>query len=171
MICQGLYHSPVLSPRSRLVGTQQWTTMDTHSNKSSYTLSVLRPDTTYQVKVVTQCLSKQHKTNEMLTLRTPEGCEWHSQNTPHHHTHGTCVEAEWSMWLLTDVLVCVCACVSVPDPPQALQLSCDNAEDGTVLCSWSPPANAHGFIREYIVSFLPRSHCPLALILLLLLWE
>uniref|UniRef100_A0AAR2KSS9 Fibronectin type-III domain-containing protein n=1 Tax=Pygocentrus nattereri TaxID=42514 RepID=A0AAR2KSS9_PYGNA len=98
----------------RLVGTQQWTTMDTHSNKSSYTLTVLRPDTTYQVKVVTQCLSRQHKTNEVLTLRTPEG---------------------------------------LPDPPQALQLSCDKAEDGTVLCSWSPPDNSHGLIREYIVEY------------------
>ncbi|XP_062872320.1 sortilin-related receptor [Trichomycterus rosablanca] len=101
----------------RVVGAQQWTTMDTHSNKGSYTLSVLRPDTTYQVKVVTQCLSKQHKTNEVLTLRTPEG---------------------------------------LPDPPQALQLSCDNAEDGTVLCSWSPPANAHGIIREYILEYSER---------------
>ena len=50
--------------------------MDTHSNKSSYTLSVLKPDTTYQVKVLTQCLSKQHKTNDVLTLRTPEGREY-----------------------------------------------------------------------------------------------
>ncbi|XP_076833567.1 LOW QUALITY PROTEIN: sortilin-related receptor [Brachyhypopomus gauderio] len=98
----------------RPVGSQQWTTMDTHSNKSSYTLTVLRPDSTYQVKVVTQCLSKQHKTNEVLTLRTPEG---------------------------------------LPDPPQALQLRCDNSEDGTVLCSWSAPDNAHGLIREYIVEY------------------
>uniref|UniRef100_A0A8B9H7G1 Sortilin-related receptor, L(DLR class) A repeats containing n=1 Tax=Astyanax mexicanus TaxID=7994 RepID=A0A8B9H7G1_ASTMX len=98
----------------RLVGAQQWTTMDTHSNKSSYTLTVLRPDTTYQVKVVTQCLSKQHKTNEVLTLRTPEG---------------------------------------LPDPPQGLQLGCDKGEDGTVLCSWSPPDNTHGLIREYIVEY------------------
>ncbi|KAL0973055.1 hypothetical protein UPYG_G00198300 [Umbra pygmaea] len=57
----------------RPVGNQQWTSMDTHSNKSSYKLTVLRPDTTYQVKVLTQCLSKLHKTNEVLTLRTPEG--------------------------------------------------------------------------------------------------
>ncbi|XP_077396383.1 sortilin-related receptor [Festucalex cinctus] len=57
----------------RLVGTQQWVTMDTHTNKTSYKLTVLRPDTTYQVKVLTQCLSKLHKTNEMITVRTPEG--------------------------------------------------------------------------------------------------
>ncbi|MEQ2168720.1 hypothetical protein GOODEAATRI_017702, partial [Goodea atripinnis] len=56
-----------------LVGTQQWTTMDTHSNKTSYRLTVLKPDTTYQVKVLTQCLNKLHKTNEMITIRTPEG--------------------------------------------------------------------------------------------------
>uniref|UniRef100_A0A673C1J0 Fibronectin type-III domain-containing protein n=1 Tax=Sphaeramia orbicularis TaxID=375764 RepID=A0A673C1J0_9TELE len=57
----------------RLVGAQQWTVMDTHSNKTSYKLTVLKPDTTYQVKVLTQCLSKLHKTNEMITVRTPEG--------------------------------------------------------------------------------------------------
>ncbi|XP_029922532.1 sortilin-related receptor isoform X2 [Myripristis murdjan] len=98
----------------RLVGTQQWTIMDTHSNKSSYKLTVLKPDTTYQVKVLTQCLSKQHKTNEMITVRTPEG---------------------------------------LPDPPRNLQLSCDNAEDGTVEASWSPPDKAHGLVREYIVEY------------------
>ncbi|XP_061538012.1 sortilin-related receptor isoform X2 [Phycodurus eques] len=57
----------------RLVGTQQWMIMDTHSNKTSYKLKVLRPDTTYQVKVLTQCLSKLHKTIEMIIIRTPEG--------------------------------------------------------------------------------------------------
>uniref|UniRef100_A0A673IES5 Sortilin-related receptor n=1 Tax=Sinocyclocheilus rhinocerous TaxID=307959 RepID=A0A673IES5_9TELE len=98
----------------RQVGVQQWTSMDTNSNKGSAVLTVLMPDTTYQVKVQTQCLSKQHRTNEVLTLRTPEG---------------------------------------LPDPPQNLQLSSDNAEDGTVLCSWSPPDKAHGLIREYIVEY------------------
>ncbi|XP_048015876.1 sortilin-related receptor [Megalobrama amblycephala] len=98
----------------RQVGVQQWTSMDTNSNKGSAILTVLMPDTTYQVKVQTQCLSKQHRTNEILTLRTPEG---------------------------------------LPDPPQHLQLSCDNAEDGTVLCSWNPPDKAHGLIREYIVEY------------------
>ncbi|KAK7883186.1 hypothetical protein WMY93_029360 [Mugilogobius chulae] len=57
----------------RLVDSQQWTVMDTHSNKTSYKLTVLQPDTTYQVKVLTQCLSKLHKTNEIITVRTPEG--------------------------------------------------------------------------------------------------
>ncbi|XP_042370741.1 sortilin-related receptor-like [Plectropomus leopardus] len=47
--------------------------MDTHSNKTSYKLTVLKPDTTYHVKVLTQCLSKLHKSNEMITVRTPEG--------------------------------------------------------------------------------------------------
>lgn len=59
----------------RLVGTQQWTTMDTHSNKATYKLTVLKPDTTYQVKVLTQCLSRTHKSNELITVRTPEGRE------------------------------------------------------------------------------------------------
>uniref|UniRef100_A0A8C6SI35 Sortilin-related receptor, L(DLR class) A repeats containing n=1 Tax=Neogobius melanostomus TaxID=47308 RepID=A0A8C6SI35_9GOBI len=57
----------------RLVDAQQWTVMDTHSNKTSYKLTVLKPDTTYQVKVLTQCLSRLHKTNEIITVRTPEG--------------------------------------------------------------------------------------------------
>ncbi|XP_029700330.1 sortilin-related receptor isoform X2 [Takifugu rubripes] len=57
----------------RVVGTQPWTTMDTHSNKAAYKLTVLKPDTTYQVKVLTQCLSKLHKSNELITVRTPEG--------------------------------------------------------------------------------------------------
>ncbi|XP_035241564.1 sortilin-related receptor-like [Anguilla anguilla] len=98
----------------RLVGAQQWTLMETHSVKSSCTLTVLKPDTTYQVKVQTQCLNKLHKTNEVLTLRTPEG---------------------------------------LPDPPRDLQLSCDNGEDGTVVCSWNPPDKAHGLIREYLVEY------------------
>ncbi|KAM6959084.1 sortilin-related receptor [Aplochiton taeniatus] len=82
----------------RLVGTQQWTTMDTHSNKSSYTLRVLKPDTTYQVKVLTQCLSKQHKTNEVITLRTPEGLPDPPRNLQllcDNVEDGT-VEASWS---------------------------------------------------------------------------
>ncbi|XP_056330271.1 sortilin-related receptor isoform X2 [Danio aesculapii] len=98
----------------RPVGVQQWTSIDTNSNKGSAVLTVLMPDTTYNVKVQTQCLSKQHRTNEYLTLRTPEG---------------------------------------LPDPPQSLQLSCDKADDGTVLCSWSPPDKTHGHIREYIVEY------------------
>ncbi|KAK0145654.1 Sortilin-related receptor [Merluccius polli] len=57
----------------RLVGIQQWTSMDTQSNKSSYKLTVLQPDTTYQLKVLTQCLSKVHKSNEFITICTPEG--------------------------------------------------------------------------------------------------
>ncbi|XP_013882871.1 sortilin-related receptor [Austrofundulus limnaeus] len=57
----------------RLVGTQQWIIMETHSNKTSYKLTVLKPDTTYHVKVLTQCLRKLHKTNDMITIRTPEG--------------------------------------------------------------------------------------------------
>lgn len=50
--------------------------MDTHSNKTSYKLTVLKPDTTYEVKILTQCLSKLHKTNEAITVRTPDGCEY-----------------------------------------------------------------------------------------------
>lgn len=72
----GPYVTEVVSFVFRLVGTQQWTIMDTHSNKTTYKLTVLKPDTTYHVKVLTQCLSKLHKTNEVITVRTPEGCEY-----------------------------------------------------------------------------------------------
>ncbi|XP_057695606.1 sortilin-related receptor [Corythoichthys intestinalis] len=57
----------------RVIGTQPWTTIDTHSSTTSYKLKVLRPDTTYQVKVLAQCLKKLHSNNEMITVRTPEG--------------------------------------------------------------------------------------------------
>ncbi|KAI1903297.1 hypothetical protein AGOR_G00025750 [Albula goreensis] len=101
----------------RLVGAQTWTQVETHSDKSSYQLTVLRPDSTYQVKVQVQCLSKLHKTNEILTLRTPEG---------------------------------------LPDSPRDLQLSY-NEENGAVACSWHPPDNSHGLIREYIVEYSESS--------------
>ncbi|TNN01446.1 hypothetical protein fugu_010828 [Takifugu bimaculatus] len=49
---------------------QPWTPTAT---RPAYKLTVLKPDTTYQVKVLTQCLSKLHKSNELITVRTPEG--------------------------------------------------------------------------------------------------
>ncbi|OWK17993.1 SORL1, partial [Cervus elaphus hippelaphus] len=57
----------------RVVGESIWNTLETHSNKTSTVLKVLKPDTTYQVKVQVQCLSKVHSTNDVVTLRTPEG--------------------------------------------------------------------------------------------------
>uniref|UniRef100_A0A3Q3AY67 Sortilin-related receptor n=1 Tax=Kryptolebias marmoratus TaxID=37003 RepID=A0A3Q3AY67_KRYMA len=82
----------------RLVGTQQWTTMETHSNKTSYKLTVLKPDTTYHVKVLTQCLRKLHRTNEMITVRTPEGYSDPPRNlqlTPDNVEDGT-VKVSWN---------------------------------------------------------------------------
>lgn len=52
--------------------------------------------------------------------------------------------------------------VAVPDPPTHLQLASDSKEDGTVVCSWGPPDNAHGLIREYIVSGPTFSQLPLS---------
>nr|XP_015193134.1 PREDICTED: sortilin-related receptor [Lepisosteus oculatus] len=63
----------------RQVGSQ-WSTVETHTSKSSYSLTLLKPDTTYQVKVQVQCLSKLHKSNEVVTLRTPEGLPDAPQN-------------------------------------------------------------------------------------------
>lgn len=65
-------------PLARMVGESMWKALETHSNKTSTVLRVLKPDTTYQVKVQVQCLNKVHNTNDFVTLRTPEGreCGW-----------------------------------------------------------------------------------------------
>ncbi|XP_043847881.1 sortilin-related receptor [Dromiciops gliroides] len=57
----------------RMVGESVWKTLETNSNKTISILKVLKPDTTYQVKVQVQCLTKVHNTNDFVTLRTPEG--------------------------------------------------------------------------------------------------
>ncbi|KAM9036200.1 sortilin-related receptor [Sarcophilus harrisii] len=57
----------------RMVGESMWKTLETNSNKTISILKVLKPDTTYQVKVQVQCLTKVHNTNDFVTLRTPEG--------------------------------------------------------------------------------------------------
>lgn len=62
----------------RVVGESIWKTLETHSNKTSTVLKVLKPDTTYQVKVQVHCLNKVHNTNDFVTLRTPEGCKYYS---------------------------------------------------------------------------------------------
>lgn len=62
----------------RVVGESIWKTLETHSNKTSTVLKVLKPDTTYHVKVQVHCLSKVHNTNDFVTLRTPEGCKYYS---------------------------------------------------------------------------------------------
>uniref|UniRef100_A0A8C0ST04 Sortilin-related receptor n=1 Tax=Canis lupus familiaris TaxID=9615 RepID=A0A8C0ST04_CANLF len=64
----------------RVVGEGIWKTVETHSNKTNMILKVLKPDTTYQVKVQVQCLSKVHNTNDFVTLRTPEGLPDAPQN-------------------------------------------------------------------------------------------
>ncbi|XP_075460478.1 sortilin-related receptor isoform X2 [Ascaphus truei] len=57
----------------RLVGESTWKILETQSNKTICVLKVLKPDTTYQVKVQVQCLRKVYNTNDLITLRTPEG--------------------------------------------------------------------------------------------------
>ncbi|KAL8173660.1 UNVERIFIED_CONTAM: Sortilin- receptor, partial [Gekko kuhli] len=57
----------------RMVGESVWKSLETHSNKTSSVLRVLKPDCTYQVKVQVQCLTKGYNTNDIITLRTPEG--------------------------------------------------------------------------------------------------
>ncbi|XP_075046529.1 sortilin-related receptor [Mixophyes fleayi] len=57
----------------RVIGESLWKTLDTQSSKTICVLKILKPDTTYQVKVQVQCLRKVHNSNDILTLRTPEG--------------------------------------------------------------------------------------------------
>lgn len=57
----------------RVVGESTWKTVDTHSNKTAFVLKILKPDTTYQVKVQVMCLRKMHNSYDFITLRTPEG--------------------------------------------------------------------------------------------------
>lgn len=56
-----------------MVGESIWKVLETHSNKTSSVLKVLKPDCTYQVKVQVQCLSRVYNTNDFITLRVPEG--------------------------------------------------------------------------------------------------
>ncbi|KAK1153494.1 sortilin-related receptor [Acipenser oxyrinchus oxyrinchus] len=64
----------------RLVGESGWKVVETHSNKSSYVLRVLKPDSSYQVKVMVQCIHKMYVSNDVITLRTPEGIPDPPQN-------------------------------------------------------------------------------------------
>ncbi|MBN3270512.1 SORL protein, partial [Polyodon spathula] len=57
----------------RLVGQSAWNVLETHSNKSSYVLRVLKPDSSYQVKVMVKSINKIYNSNDVITLRTPEG--------------------------------------------------------------------------------------------------
>ncbi|XP_072283121.1 sortilin-related receptor [Pyxicephalus adspersus] len=57
----------------RGIGESTWKTIDTQSSKTAFVLKILKPDTTYQVKVQVQCLRKSHNSNDIITLRTPEG--------------------------------------------------------------------------------------------------
>ncbi|XP_063292297.1 sortilin-related receptor isoform X2 [Pelobates fuscus] len=98
----------------RVIGESIWTILDSQSNKTICILKILKPDTTYQVKVQVRCLRKTYNTNDVITLRTPEG---------------------------------------LPGAPQHLQLSLNKDVDEVITASWVPPADAHGIIREYIVSY------------------
>ncbi|XP_059494976.1 sortilin-related receptor isoform X1 [Stegostoma tigrinum] len=95
-----------------LVG-DNWKSLDA-GDKTTVVITVMKPDTTYQLKVQVHCLLKIYSPTDSIILRTPEG---------------------------------------LPDPPQNLQLSYSEMYDGTIFCQWSRPINAHGLIREYIVSY------------------
>ncbi|XP_048338405.1 sortilin-related receptor-like [Sphaerodactylus townsendi] len=79
----------------RVVGESVWKSLETHSNKTSSVLKVLKPDCTYQVKVQVQCLTKGYNTNDIITLRTPEGLP----DPPQHLQLSSKREAE-------DVVIC-----------------------------------------------------------------
>uniref|UniRef100_UPI00398ED6D8 sortilin-related receptor isoform X2 n=1 Tax=Pristiophorus japonicus TaxID=55135 RepID=UPI00398ED6D8 len=92
-----------------------WNNLDA-GTKTAFIIKVLKPATTYQVKVQVHCLLKTYSTSEIIMVRTPEG---------------------------------------LPDPPQNLQLSFREDDDRTctISCQWSPPVNARGLIREYVVEY------------------
>lgn len=102
----------------RVVGESTWKTVDTQSNKTAFVLKILKPDTTYQVKVQVMCLRKMHNSYDFITLRTPEG---------------------------------------FPDAPQHLHLLLNKNVPSTITGCWSPPANTHGLIREYVVEYSVNS--------------
>ncbi|KAM4015463.1 sortilin-related receptor [Anomaloglossus baeobatrachus] len=98
----------------RVIGESTWKILETQSSKTVCVLKILKPDTTYQVKVQVQCLRKVHNSNDMITLRTPEG---------------------------------------LPGQPQLRQLDRSKILPSTIVCCWSPPSNANGLIREYVVEY------------------
>ncbi|XP_053307342.1 sortilin-related receptor isoform X2 [Spea bombifrons] len=57
----------------RVIGESTWKMLESHSNKTVCILTILEPDTTYQAKVQVQCLRRIYSTNDVITLRTPEG--------------------------------------------------------------------------------------------------
>ncbi|XP_073459845.1 sortilin-related receptor-like [Aquarana catesbeiana] len=99
--------SCVYSVSYRVIGESTWKTVDTHSNKTAFVLKILKPDTTYQVKVQVQCLRKIHNSYDFITLRTPEGFPDAPQHlnlvlnknvpfTPPANTHGLIREYVWA---------------------------------------------------------------------------
>nr|XP_033774457.1 sortilin-related receptor isoform X1 [Geotrypetes seraphini] len=72
--------SCVYSVYYRMIGESTWKILETHSNKTITVLKLLKPDTTYEVKVQVHCLRKTYNTNDIITLRTPEGLPDAPQN-------------------------------------------------------------------------------------------
>lgn len=165
----------------RVVGESIWKVLETHSNKTNSVLKVLKPDCTYQVKVQVQCLSRVYNTNDFITLRAPEGRKHSSAATKTWKIWAEKGEiallrtkrvSPWALELCwagrqgcppfsADFLGRCCISVTavtvthvslVPDAPLNLQLSLKKEAEGVVMCWWSPPVNAHGLIREFIVS-------------------
>uniref|UniRef100_A0A4W3H7Z2 Sortilin-related receptor n=1 Tax=Callorhinchus milii TaxID=7868 RepID=A0A4W3H7Z2_CALMI len=62
----------------RLLG-DGWKSLDSN-NKTAFVIKIMKPDSTYQVKVQAQCLHKIYSTNSVITLRTPEGLPDAPQN-------------------------------------------------------------------------------------------
>uniref|UniRef100_A0A8C5QIZ1 Sortilin-related receptor n=1 Tax=Leptobrachium leishanense TaxID=445787 RepID=A0A8C5QIZ1_9ANUR len=57
----------------RVIGESTWNMLESQSNKTMCVLKILKPATTYQMKVQVHCLRKSYNTNDVITLRTPEG--------------------------------------------------------------------------------------------------
>ncbi|XP_078282958.1 sortilin-related receptor isoform X2 [Rhinoraja longicauda] len=65
-------------------------------NKTAIIINVLKPDTTYQVKVEVQCLNKIHKTRDVVIIRTPEGLPDPPQSLQLSYIEEATISARWS---------------------------------------------------------------------------
>ncbi|XP_069750812.1 sortilin-related receptor isoform X2 [Narcine bancroftii] len=65
-------------------------------NKTAIIINVMKPDTTYQVKVEVQCLNEVHETHNIVIIRTPEGLPDPPQNLQLSYTEEYTISVHWN---------------------------------------------------------------------------
>ncbi|KAG2470136.1 SORL protein, partial [Polypterus senegalus] len=114
----------------RQVGENVWKSIDTYISKTSIRLNVLKPDTTYQVKVQVQCPQKQYTSNDIITLRTPEGLP--------NLTPGMSYEiAVWAYTNRGDTPTTFSQAVTTGRLPSIPQLKAKAVNQTAVDCTWN----------------------------------